>query len=313
MGCNMNTKYVTPKDKAHWLEMRKANVNSTDSSALFRMHPKLSEMELYYEKKTGDCREFEDNMRMKAGRKLEPFVADIFSEETRYDVRPFKDYAVDEEYKMGSSFDYEIISGELEGWLIEIKVVDYIVYRDNWFEEEAPEHIETQVQHQLEMTGREGCMIVAWVGGNTLKMIARKRNQVMGQSIRNQIAKFWDSVERNEPPEPDYKLDADFIIAMHQSSGANIYDATEEKDLCEKLRAWKAFNTARLDLEKKQKALKAEILDYVGNDYNQVVGDGVKLGCGMTKGSAGKIVTPDMLGQTINSRAAYRRFDVRVD
>ena len=60
-------------------------------------------------------------------------------------IKPLKDYMRDP-YAFGSSFDYEIFEGEYADWLIECKNVDQWVYRDNWTEEEAPDHIEVQVQ-----------------------------------------------------------------------------------------------------------------------------------------------------------------------
>ena len=39
--------------------------------------------------------------------------------------------------------------------------------------------------------------------------------------------------------------------------------------------------------------------------------EGYRVGCGMTKGNPGTVVTAEHIGQIINKRAGYRRFDVK--
>ena len=183
----MTVKYMQITDEQEWLNKRTNYVSSTEACSLFGLGKYMSELELYHLKSSKEFSPFEENIRMKAGRHLESGIASLFSEILGCDVKPFKDYAYCDDSRMGSSFDFEITSGQYEGWILEIKNVDWIVYKNDWSESEAPDHIEVQVQHQLELTKRHGAIIGVLVGGNDPKYIVRERNEAMGAAIRNRI------------------------------------------------------------------------------------------------------------------------------
>ena len=169
-------KQITPDNEEHWLDLRKPNINSTESSAPFVMSPYMTPYELYHVK----CGTMEDgfveNNRTEAGKFMEESIAKYALSKLQCEGRPMKDYYCDDETRMGGSFDWEITSGPMEGWIMEVKNVDFMVYRDKWEKDEAPEHIEMQVQHQMELAKRPGTVICAVVGGNELKFIYRERD-----------------------------------------------------------------------------------------------------------------------------------------
>lgn len=299
-------------DKQEWLKARSKNVNSTEVSALYGECPYMTELELWWSKKTGEIREIEDNQRMRAGRFLEPSIAKLVGYELGCEVAPMDDYIFDED-RMGSSFDWQITSGDLEGWIVEIKNVDYLVYRDKWEEDEAPIHIEFQVQHQMEVSKRPGTIIAALVGGNDLKIIRRLRNEKVGASLRKRVKKFWSDIENDVEPTPDYSKDADFIIAMHQHAGAGVKNAIDDDILTQMFENYELACRDAKEADDYKTKLKAELMDMVG-DYDKVLaGDGFTLHCGMTKSTPPEdiIITEDMIGQTMrisNGRKGYRQF-----
>ena len=300
----MTTETHQITDEAAWHALRAQDVTSTESAALYPglQYPYGTELELFHRKASGDAAIIEDNPRMKAGRYLEPSIAELAGSELGCEVRPLKVYMRDPDVRMGSSFDFEIISGELDGWLLEIKNVDYLVYRDKWEDDEAPDWIECQVQHEIEVADRPGCVIACLVGGNDLRLILRERNRKMGAAIRARIEKFWQDVAAGNAPEPDYLRDADYLIALHQSAGDEVFDAREQPELVDKLREYKRIRGEAGDLDKLSRALKAQILETIGDDVNKVIADGVTLSCGMTKDSFVEAHT----------RKGYRQFRVTV-
>lgn len=271
--------FIKHDSKADWLKQRSENVSSTESAALFGLSPYTTELELFYRKQSGDIGEIEENPRMKAGKALEPAIARLVADELKAEVAPYKSYAYDDD-KIGSSFDFEILSGKYKGWLLEIKNVDFIVYRDQWEDDEAPDHIEVQCQHQLELTGRPGIIIACLVGGNDLRLIVRPRNEKMGLGIRQRIKKFWADVESNNPPEPDFTRDADFIISLHQRSGDKIESAEEGGSLYELIRQYRLARQEFSEIDKRSKSLKAEILTMIGDDTSKVLAGSMTLSCG---------------------------------
>ncbi len=288
-------------------------MTSTESAALFGLHPRTTEFELWHRKKDGVIVEVEDNNRMKWGRRFEAPIAEGMAEDLGVEVEPFKEYLTHpEEPRMGSSFDYKMTDKHGNVGLMEVKNVGVDVYRNVWSEEEAPPFIEIQVQHEMEVAGMDFCLIVALVGGNDPKTIWRNRDRAMGLRIRHRIHTFWKSIEANEPPSPVYEKDADFIISMHQSAGVKVMEADEE--LQAMLVDYDLFLAKAKFYEQEKKEMKARILDKVGDEYNKVIWPegNMTLSLGMTKDTPPKVITPDMVGQKIGGRKGYRQFRLTV-
>lgn len=303
--------YIETANESAWLLLRSQNVNSTESAALFGLSPYQTELELFHRKRNAEVQSIADNFRMRAGRYLEGSIAQLAANELDCTVKPYKVYARDADARMGSSFDYEILTGDYAGWLMEIKNVDRLVYRDAWQDNEAPEHIEVQCQHQLEMTERPGIIIAALVGGNELKFIERKRNEKMGAGIRQRIQRFWSDVEANNEPLADFERDAEFIISLHQSAGDAVYVADETDNVSMLLHDYHRLKREASDLDALAKAKKAEILDAVGDEFKKIVTAGLTVTCGMTKDTPPTLITEDMVGQTYGGRKGYRMFTLR--
>jgi len=160
----MTTEYKTPTSEQEWLEWRTHDLTSTDIAALFDLSPYSTKFEVWHAKKSGEQSAFNDNERMQAGRHIEPAIASLVAERYGVTVAPFKFYATDAEARIGSSFDYQITHGvasnnpdiarlfKLHGpGILECKNVDFLAHRDRWTADECPDHIEIQLQHQLEL------------------------------------------------------------------------------------------------------------------------------------------------------------------
>ena len=280
-------KFIKHESKAQWLEQRSQNINSTESAALFGLSPYNTELEIFYRKQSGDVGEIAENPRMKAGKALEPAIARLVADELGCDVEPFKSYGYDDEDRIGSSFDFQITTGQYDGWLLEIKNVDFLIYRDRWEDDEAPDH-------------RPGIIIACLVGGNDLKIMPRKRNEKMGEGIRQRIQKFWKDIEANTPPEPDFSRDAEFIISLYQSAGdkvISVEEGTQEERL---LLEYHQIRADYNQLEKDSKAIKAQILTLIGDEPSKIL-------CGLYTLSCGEIDATEVAAYTRNG---YRNFRV---
>lgn len=295
--------------KQEWLELKKEDISSTESPALFGLSPYMTEFELFHLKASGTILEIEENERMKWGKRLESAIAEGVAEDMGLKVEPFKAYLRHPTVKgMGSSFDYAIESHEDGPGLMEIKNVDSLVYRNTWSDTEAPTHIETQVQHQMEVADRDWCLIVALCGGNTPKIMRRKRDREVGRIICQRIDKFWRDVASGDAPKPDYARDADFIISLHQSAGVKVLEPCEP-EIVSLIAEYEHIRTEASSYEALKKAKQAEILELIGDDYNKVVTpDGYTLSCGMVKDAPSTVITEEMVGQEIGGRKGYRMF-----
>lgn len=303
----MATNKVVPINKESWLELRTANINSTEVSALFNMNPYMSAYELGLLKSGKIADAFEETERMKWGTRLQDAIARGVAEDLGFQVRKLNAYYTIPDVRMGSSFDFEIVSHDDGPGLMEIKNVDKFIYRNNWTDEEAPAHIELQVQHQMEVADREWAIIVALVGGNEVKIIHRKRDRTVGAALRKVVSMFWENLANGILPEKNFEQDSKFIISLYGTSDDSIYNAVGDEKVSTLAENYNKLATEVRMLEKSRDAAKAELLTLIG-EAGKVIGDSFTITTSRTKDSAGTLITQEMVGTTIGGRSGYRQF-----
>ena len=277
--------------KEQWLEMRLDVVTSTEVSALFNLNPYITHLELWHQKKNREVVVLEDNERMKWGKRLETPIAEGVAEDKGWMVYPFKEFAVHDTIRAGSSFDFMVATpnenndGCIEG-LLEIKNVDWLQVKNKWLIEdgkviEAPPHIELQVQHQLLITGHPFCYIAALEGGNRVHLIKRTPNKVIMDHITTKVIKFWDTIKSNQPPAPDWERDADFVAKLNaHAEPGKIMHVTEPR-MDELAIEYQDVSEKAKELEKRKKAIKAEMLILIG-DNEKAFGADYTISAGVT-------------------------------
>ena len=297
---------------AHWLELRAADITSTESAALFGLSPYSTEFELYHRKKDKDPNVIEDNDRMKWGRRLEDVIAQGVAEDLNIKVRRLKTYMRHDDCPgMGASFDYEIISHPRGPGIMEVKNVDGMIHRQQWQDDEAPDHIEIQLQHQMEVANRDWGLIVGLVGGNEPVIIERERDRELGARLVEEINYFWKRIAADLPPEPDFARDAAFISQLYSSTGQEIWDARGDEALNLLLSEYHSLTNEKKKYSELKDAKKAEILMKIQGHYSKVIADdGISLSCGITKDTAPTLITDDMIGQEIGGKSGHRMFRI---
>ena len=308
----MSKEIIPVTDETSWLEQRLKDVTSTEVSALYGLSPYMSEFELYHQKKDAQVVRIEENERMKWGKRLEATIAQGAAEDQGWNIEKFDVYMRDADHRIGSSFDFKIDSKSDGVGILEIKNVDSLVYHRNWIDDgngniEAPEHIELQVQHQMEVAGIEWCAIVALVGGNTQKIVMRNRDRQIGSDIRARVKAFWEMIEAGRAPSPDYTQDAQFIIKQLRNQAEEGLIAEADQELEDLIVQYAFTKREASDMEKISQQYKAQILDRVGN-ASKILSSRGTVSCGMTKPSQGTLVTPDMVGTYIGARSGFRNF-----
>lgn len=299
-------------DEATWLQARARDLTSTEVAALYGMNPYVTEFELWHRKRLGQVEGKADTERMKWGRRLEAAIAAGVAEDHGWIAKPRKIYQRLPEQRLGCSFDWE---AERDGQLglMEIKNVDRRIYDDQWTEDGdqvlAPPHIELQLQVQLLVSGLSWGAIIPLVGGNTSKVLLRTPDAVVQQDIKNRAAAFWASIDAGMEPQPNYIKDAEYIREELRKSAAvgTVMAADEEMDA-----DMQALIDAQIRLracEDAVDALKAKMI-YRAGSAAKVIGRYGSISCGMTEAVPPKLITPDMVGQPIGGRRAFRNFRV---
>jgi putative phage-type endonuclease len=320
----MNRQIITPDSEEHWLALRTVDLTSTDISALFGLSPYKTAFELYWEKKSGDRAPFNDNERVRWGRRLEATVANGIAEDQGWMIRPFKEYARLPGHHLGASFDFRIITKyggndaghglNLDpygtGWtrddtdddaILEIKTVDFLAFRDGWTIDEgfieAPPHIEIQVQHQMLVSGLRRAYIGVMVGGNRIEVIERQADDAVHAGILAKAAEFWQSIADGNAPDPVMPDDAEAVIRLNSfAEPGKLLDARNDESLATLLREYQRLGVEERSAAEMRKVYKAEILVKIGDAEKVLAANG--------KVSAG-IVGPAEVAYT---RAAYRNF-----
>jgi len=253
----MKRNYFNFEHKEDWLSKRAQNINSTDVSALFGLSKYMTPYELFHKKKNKTIDEI-SNPRMIYGSLLEGGILELFNHFEGKEATPMKSYVEVEELRIGSSFDAVI---ESENALVEIKNVDQFIFKSEWIDDEAPYHIELQVQHQMLVSGYSSCYLVALVGGNDLKVFKRVADANIQQAIIDKVKEFWLNVEAGNEPEIDFTKDHEFIKSLYQESDGSVIVTDDLFPLAQK---YKDFAKMEAEAKEQKEAIKAEILTKIG-------------------------------------------------
>lgn len=273
---------IVPENENHWLALRTQDVTSTDVPSLFDCSPYCTYFEMFHRKRDRTLIDFESNERMKWGIRLQDAIAFGIAEDEGWEKpRRIHRYMRIEELRMGSSFDYSL---GREG-LLEIKNVDSLAFRDGWVETEngleAPPHIELQIQHQLAVTGKKYIIIGALVGGNKRVLIKREPDSKIQAAIFSQIANFWEKVEKNQAPDPDFIKDAEFIAKLHGlAEPGKLLDATQDQEILQLAINYREASERIKEFENQKKSAKAMLLTKIG-EAEKVLGETFSISAGM--------------------------------
>jgi len=310
----MATEIIVPSDQEHWLAMRKLDVTSTESAALFGMSPYVTHFDLWHRKRTGIVPEFKTNDRMAWGNRLEAAIAHGIAEEQGWEITPMKEYFRDPDLRMGSSFDF-VITSLGEPVHLEIKNVDYLAFRDGWIEHddgsiEAPEHIEMQVQHQMAVSGFKRAFIGAFIGGNRGVVIERLRDEPVIAAIKAKVADFWRTVDEGQEPEPVMPGDAEVIIRLNQyAKPGKILSADGDETLRDLLLDYKAAAKAEANAKEDKDVAKANIFKHIG-DAEKVLTSEFSVSCALQADTPPTLITENMVGTSYGGRAGFRNLRV---
>lgn len=287
---------IRPEHEAHWHALRAQDLTSTDVAALFGLSPYKTHFELWHEKRAGEVVAFEENERMKWGRRLESSVAQGICEDRGWIARPMKEYIRLEGLRLGASFDWRVLLGmPAEGKTVdfdsfhdahlEIKCVDWLQFKNGWIIEdgfiEAPAHIEVQVQHQMLVSGLKRAYIGAMVGGNDIRILEREADPDTQRAIMQAARAFWASIDANAPPPPVMPQDADAVIALNAfASPGKLFDARQDAEIPALIADYHRIGREIAKLDEAKKVRKAEILEKIG-DSEKVLVDGYSVSAGM--------------------------------
>lgn len=283
----MEREVIQFASEAEWLAARTKDITSTEVAGLFNAGSYEGSRTMFelFQIKSGAIPkpEFVVSDRVKWGSRMEATIAHGIAEDYGVIVRPMKEYIRIPSMRLAASFDFRII-GLVEGFtgdeklremfrqhgdgILEIKAVDSLQFKRGWIEDgeeiEATAQIEMQVACQMEVADLEWAVIAALVGGNTPKIIIRKRDREVGDAIKAKAVEFWGRIATNHPPEPNFETDAKLIAALNTNSNGQELDMTDNNRLAELCAERKRASDDEAAAKKRKDAATAEILTIIG-------------------------------------------------
>lgn len=216
-------------------------IGGSDVSAILGVSPYKTPLDLYLDKI--DPKEDNRNAAAKnRGKRLEPYVLDMLSEEhgfpilarnKRYDDRvlPY----------LSAEIDAETLDTDGKRVNVEIKTV-HPFKRKEWGEEltdEIPVHYTAQAMHGLMLSGRDRCIFAVLIG-DELRLYRVDRDVEIMRVMREREVAFWtQNVIPRIPPAPSNSLD---VLKLFEKDIGTSIEATQEiANLCERLKTLRAI------------------------------------------------------------------------
>lgn len=210
---------VSTKDLTHgdWLDYRRTGLGGSDIAAICGLSRYKSPMEVYLDK-LGEIPPIEDNPKMKAGRILEPVVADWFAEETGMKVM-----------KQNAIFQHKEhphMLANIDRWLpgqnagLECKnTAEYC--RGDWEGAQAPTEYVLQCSHYMAITGAERWFIAVLIGGWDFQWRVIERDDDLIKNLITIEHDFWRNHILAKIPPAFSHQDTDYLKETYKDSIAD--------------------------------------------------------------------------------------------
>lgn len=219
-------KLVSTKDLSHddWLDWRRKGIGGSDVAAICGLSRYKSPVEVYLDK-LGEIPPIPDNPKMLAGRKLEPFIADWFADDTGMKVQ--------KRNFMYRHPEHEFMFANIDRWLptlnsgLEIKNTSEYG-RDDWAGTQAPQEYILQCNHYMAVTGAERWYIAVLIGGWDFQWRVIERDEELINNLIIVEREFWTNHVLLKLPPPYSHQDTARLGEMYPQSISESIDLPED-------------------------------------------------------------------------------------
>ncbi|MER8394036.1 YqaJ viral recombinase family protein [Mesorhizobium sp. M1340] len=296
-----------PRKESTWHKLREPDITATGAATLFGVSPYMTPFDMFHRMAGNITVEFAESERMLWGKRLQNAIAQGVCADNGWqiiDAHPYL-YARSKTVRgMGASPDYIIADPsrpELGFGVLEIKNVDFFIAGKDWSDDEAPPHIEFQVQHQIGVTGFKWGALAGLIGGNTVRVFRRDRDDEVISEIILRVEDMHSRVARNEAPPADYLADYETIRTLYRhATVAKSFDldnpgeepALDPVKLAALMAAKYEADIAEKNAKEDKTRAAAELLDFI-KDTETIFGGGWKLSASTTHRAASVVNYPE--------------------
>lgn len=209
-----------------WLERRRSGVGSSDAPVIAGERGSVVEL---WAQKAGLVEvdePDEDTARLfEWGHRLEPVVADWYSDQTGRKLRRVNRLLQHPEIPWAIASLDRVVEGEKR--IVEIKTTRFGWKRG----EPVPGDIQTQVQHQLWVTGYDVADVAVLAGGSEPSIFEVARDDAFIDDLAFLEAEFWGWVESKTRPPMDGSENARRVLSrLHPRNDGTLIPASVEVD-----------------------------------------------------------------------------------
>lgn len=204
-----------------------------------------------------------DTTRMKWGRDLQKVIL----ERTAYEYRLRMRQNIDENRyikrgRIGHTRDGRMFSAQRGRINVEAKNVDWFIYNDDWSEIAAPPEYEIQLQVGMYVDQANEGIIAVLVGGNDQKYYERAPNLELYESMREETARFFQSIKRNKPPEvAGMPVELPMLAMLYpETDPGKVLERFEDRELRDILREYRHARENRQFYDKRVESLAPKII-----------------------------------------------------
>lgn len=256
-----DARLVLPADapRERWLEARRTGLGGSDASTVAGVNRWGSRYELWLDK-TGRLPEQPETPAMRMGTLLEPFVAQLFTEETgvatrraglmRSRTRPWQMVSVDRLTD--------------DGGLLEAKTTNWRL-AEEWDDDQVADHAEIQVQHALAVTGRSHAWVAVLIDGRDFRFRRVERDERLIGVLTEMEERFWvDHVLADQAP-PMEAAALDVVKDIYSEVRIDARQAEDPSRIRELIRARAAAAEEIKNAETRKAVAEAELIEAVGD------------------------------------------------
>lgn len=152
-------------------------------------------------------------------------------------------------------------------------------------ERQPPFRNKLQPQHQLAcLRELPVAMLGILVGGNELFLYRTGAHEGVQKRIEAEVTEFWRSVEADEPPAPNWSLDAETIAALiGDAVEGKILDLRDDQEALELASEYDAAREVEKVAAGRKEEIKAKLIHRIGDAWKVLLPGGHTISAGMVK------------------------------